>query len=389
VNFIDFIIIGVTLAAIGRGVSTGLLRSFGSLGGFLLGVFLGALAAPTIASLIPSISNRPFVVLIIFFGIAMIVGGIGESIGAHGAGLMKRLGLGSVDGLLGGAFGLTAAILVMWLLSASFGSSAGPLLTADLQSSRILQFLDRTLPPAPDVTAKLERAIGASRFPKVFAGFEQVPAAPVTGPNAATVNAAVAAAGSATVKIEGAGCGGVVEGSGFVVADGYVVTNAHVVAGISSPYIYDANGRHRATVTAFDPDLDIAVLRTSGLFAAPLKISAINQDRGTVGAALGYPGGGPFTAGAAAILERQSATGRNIYDSGLTRRDIYVLQAVVRPGNSGGPLVTQDGTVIGVIFATSTTNPNLGYALTSTEVIPDIHAGEVSGPVSTGPCVAE
>jgi S1-C subfamily serine protease len=81
--------------------------------------------------------------------------------------------------------------------------------------------------------------------------------------------------------------------------------------------------------------------------------------------------------------------GRNIYDAGLVRRDIYELQAVVRPGNSGGPLVTPDGTVIGVIFATSTTNDQIGYALTSTEILPDLNAAASAAPVSTGTCLAD
>src|SRR5207302_1127348 len=118
-----------------------------------------------------------------------------------------------------------------------------------------------------------------------------------------------------------------------------VATNAHVVAGIDRPTVIDGRGVHRATVVLFDPDLDFAVLRTSGLAAGPLAVANANQPRGTVGAALGYPGGGGFAVSSAAIPGRRTAVGRNIYDTGIIHRDIYELQAVVRPGNSGLELI--------------------------------------------------
>jgi S1-C subfamily serine protease len=262
-------------------------------------------------------------------------------------------------------------------------------LASGIQNSRVLQALDRVLPPAPDVLARVERAIGVGNFPRVFTGLEPSPAPPVTGPNAAAVNAAAAAGRAATVRIEGLGCGGLLEGSGFVAGPGLVATNAHVVAGVDNPAVVDASGAHRAVVVLFDPKLDFAVLRTSGLSATPLHLASGIDSRGTVGAVLGYPGGGNFTVSPAAILGEQPALGRDIYDSGLIRRDIYSLQSVVRPGNSGGPLITPSGSVIGVVFAMSTTDNNLGYALTSAEVIPDLTHAATAGPVSTGPCVSD
>ena len=388
-NFLDILIIVLAIAAAARGVATGFIRQIGSLGGFVLGLLIGAMIAPVLASFMPLSPIRSVGVVMLFLSIALLMSALGEAIGGRAAGLLEKTRLGPADGALGAAFGFSGAMLALWLLASSFGGSAGPTLAADIQASRVLRILDQALPPAPQVMARIERAIGASRFPKVFAGIEPTPAPPVTGPNAAAVNAAVAAARGATVKVQGAGCGGIVEGSGFVVGEGLVVTNAHVVAGIDRPMVQDSAGLHRANVVRFDPDLDIAVLRTTGLAARSLALDPNNEPRGTIAAALGYPGGGNFTAGAAAILERQTAVGRNIYDAGLVRRDIYVLQAKVRPGNSGGPLVTPNGTVIGVIFATSTTNRNIGYALTSAEVLPDVTQAQSSGQVSTGACLAE
>jgi S1-C subfamily serine protease len=389
VNLLDVIIIIIAIAAMVRGVESGFLRQFGSLGGFLIGLILGAAVAPWFASLFSLTTSRSLVVVLVFFAVALAISGLGEAIGAYAASLMQRIRLGELDGLLGAVFGFVATLLAVWLLAATFGGSVGPPLDQDIQTSAILRTLDHVLPPAPEVISRFERTIGASKFPQVFAGLEPTPAPPVTGPNAEAVNAAAAIARSATVKIEGVGCGGIQEGSGFVVGPGLVATNAHVVAGIAGPQVIDGAGRHNATVVLFDPDLDIAVLRTTGLAAPALPVSSGVVPRGTLAVALGYPGGGSFTAGAAAVLERQTAVGRNIYDSGLISRDIYVLQAVVRPGNSGGPLVGTDGTVIGVVFATSTTNPDVGYALTSAEILPDIARARSSAPTSTGACIAE
>jgi S1-C subfamily serine protease len=69
---------------------------------------------------------------------------------------------------------------------------------------------------------------------------------------------------------------------------------------------------------------------------------------------------------------------------------VYQLSALVQPGNSGGPLVEPNGVVVGVVFARSTTDANVGYALAMPRVEQDIKAGEsasTSKAASTGGCV--
>lgn len=388
-NLLDLFILILIVVAAMRGVATGFLRQSGSVGGFVVGLFVAAQIAPWLAARFAISPSRPAIVALLFFAVALTLSGVGETIGARLAAHAQALKLGSLNAILGAVFGVVGCLVAVWFLAATFTRAAGPSIAYDIQTSRIVTALDRALPPVPAVTARLERALGASFFPRVFVGLEPTPAPPVTGPNAAAINQAIAAGRAATVKIEGEGCGGVVEGSGFVAGDGLVITNAHVVAGINRPVIIDAAGTHPATTVVFDPGLDIAVLRANRLAAAPLPLATTNAPRGTIGAALGYPGGGNFTAGGAAILGRQTAVGRNIYGTGLVRRNIYELQAVVRPGNSGGPLVQPDGTVIGVIFATSTTNPSIGYALTSREAIPALSRAATASPTDTGPCAAD
>jgi S1-C subfamily serine protease len=189
------------------------------------------------------------------------------------------------------------------------------------------------------------------------------------------------------VRIESVGCGGFLTGSGFVAGENLVITNAHVIAGVSEPTVVDAEGRHAATTVLFDPSSDIAVLRTNSLAGDPLPLLSSILDRNDTAVTLGYPEGGPIEATPAGILGQTRAVGRDIYHDKLAIREVYQLQTRITTGNSGGPIVLQDGTVAGVIFAKSEARENTGYALTSVFVQPilDQAQGETDR-VSTGAC---
>ena len=210
------------------------------------------------------------------------------------------------------------------------------------------------------------------------------------GPTDVTIRSAAATASRSTVRVEGIGCGAVRLGSGFVVAKGLVMTNAHVVAGAGDLHVSDTVGDHAASVVRFDPRLDIAVLRTSGLAGSPLRLAGENVDRGATGAILGYPNGGGLTVGAAAVRAAYDAIGRDIYGTTLVTRSIVELQATVRPGNSGGPLVLADGTVGGVVFARSVSDGGIGYAIAASTARTELEHTTATAPaLSTGPCPAD
>jgi S1-C subfamily serine protease len=159
----------------------------------------------------------------------------------------------------------------------------------------------------------------------------------------------------------------------------------------------DTAGRHPATAMLFDPELDISVLKVPGLTDPSIRLDTNVVGRGTSGVVLGYPEGGPFRYGPAAVDAAFEATGLDIYGQRQIAREVYELNALVQPGNSGGPMVASgdaaqgipDGTVIGVVFARSTTNTDVGYALAMHAVGVDIQKGEASTtPSGTGRCAS-
>jgi S1-C subfamily serine protease len=251
--------------------------------------------------------------------------------------------------------------------------------------------MSTVLPPPTEFAVELRTWLDASGLPDVFIGFEPLPAAPVERPGDATAEAIAAAAEPSTVKIAAATCGLSSLGTGFVVRPEYVLTNAHVVAGATGKGIRVATRDRRlldATPILFDPELDVALLHVRGLDLPALPFATSDPDRGRVGAALGYPNGGPLTVVAAAVTGRYPATGHDIYGQGEVRREIIELHAAIERGDSGGPLVLSDGTVGGVVFAEARTNPDVGYALSPTAVARAIAPGfSRSAAADTGACV--
>jgi S1-C subfamily serine protease len=176
-------------------------------------------------------------------------------------------------------------------------------------------------------------------------------------------------------------------GSGFVAADDLIVTNAHVVAGVDTPVV-ELPGRdaREGRVVYFDPIDDLAVIAVGGLGAAPLPVVP-PVAAGAAVAVQGYPLGGPFTSGAAFVLSVGSAPVPDIYDQSSTPREIYALDADVRPGNSGGPLLTDAGEVAGVVFARGADDERRGYAMTTTELLPVLAGVSADAPaVQAGSC---
>ena len=321
----------------------------------------------------------------------MLVGqGIGLSLGLRLRRLADRGGVGAVDRVLGLGVGVAGTALVVWLLGGVFAQGPIPAVARQVQGSEIIGALDRNLPPVPDVVGRVSAYLDAQGFPPVFSGLGgEITAAPVPATAGSAVQAASAAGRPSTVRVRGTGCGATIGfGSGFVVASGFVVTNAHVVAGFDRLTVQDTSGEYEAEPILVDAALDVAVLSARELGAPALAWSEATVERGEDGATLGFPGGRTdMVVEPATVRARVDALGRDVYGDASVRREVLVLAVAVERGDSGGPFVTEDGQVGGVVFAGAADGSPTGYALTAEQVRPVVEdAIARDAPVGTGAC---
>lgn len=384
---------GVILLLLGLSVVNGFRRGAAlqlvTYTGLIGGLIGGALLAPLVAGLARDPYAQAAAALFTLLLLAATGDALGWVVGRRVWTVARRSRLDPVDAGAGSVIAGAAALLTVWFLAFNLVQGPFPLLSRQIRSSAIVRGLDAVLPRPPSLLAQVRTFFNRFGFPEVFAGLPPAPAGPVQGPTQAQAERAFEAADQSTVRIVGEACGRIQEGSGFVVTGGLVVTNAHVVAGVGGPQIQQQDGASFDAVTVlFDPGLDVAILRPQGASGPALPVDADTLDRGDAGAVLGYPGGGELTGSEAAVRRTIFAVGRDIYGRDVVRRRVYELQTVVRPGNSGGPFVTTDGQVAGVVFAASTTDDDVGYALTAGEVEPRIDQAQGrTASVGTGPCV--
>ena len=162
-------------------------------------------------------------------------------------------------------------------------------------------------------------------------------------------------------------CGSGVEGTGFLYAPGKLMTNAHVVAGVTEPMVRVGDDSVKGTVVHYDADVDVAVIDVPGLDGPTIRFDLAGK-AGQQGAVLGFPQDGPFDAQPARIRGEQRLRSPDIYGNGTVTRRVFSLRGRIRPGNSGGPVVSTQGQVLGVVFAASLSDTQTGYALTAEQV---------------------
>jgi S1-C subfamily serine protease len=135
--------------------------------------------------------------------------------------------------------------------------------------------------------------------------------------------------------------------TGFTAGGDRVVTVAHVLDAGRPPSV----DGHRARVIRIDRAADLALLALPGLHAAPVRTGA------------GGPGGVRLLGRAARVRRAITATVRGAPGVPLARRPALEVAAAARPGDSGAPVVTADGRVVGVLFAASRERPDTAYAV--------------------------
>lgn len=393
VNPLDLFAVVLAIVALILGARSGAIPQVGGLLGAVGGAALAILVLPALADPLSGVDPniRPFLVLGGLIGMVA----IGESVGAAvGRRLIRGVGhglLSNADRAAGAVLGVAQALLIVWLAGGLLAEGPFPSLAQSAGTSSVVRTISSVLPPPTELAVELRTWLDASGLPDVFIGFEPLPAPPVERPADRVALGIAAPAEASVVKVSAATCGLSSVGTGFAIRNDEVLTNAHVVAGADRHGIRVAARDGRlldAVPILFDPKLDVALLHVQGLGLHPLAFARTDPARGAVGATLGYPHGGPLAILAAAVAGRYPATGHDIYGTDQVQRDILELRAAVERGDSGGPFVLADGTVGGVVFAEARTIPDVGYALTPSEIVARIRPALGStAAVDTGACV--
>ncbi|MBZ5736332.1 MarP family serine protease [Nocardioides sp. TRM66260-LWL] len=388
-NLLDWLLVLLVLAyavsGYWQGFITGAFATVGLLAGGALGVWLAPIA---LGSASPSLAVSLGALFIVILCASLGQAGL-QLVGARARSRLTWQPVRAVDAVGGAALSAAAVLLVAWALGVAVSGSRIAGVTPLVRGSAVLGEVDSVLPPD---SARLLRSfndvVGTSFFPRYlepFAPERIVEVAP--GDRRMLGRASVQQAERSVLKVRGTNaCGRGVEGSGFVYAPDRLMTNAHVVAGVTDPDVIIGDRTVPGRVVYYDPEVDLAVIAFASAGRRPLRFdtSAAAPDPVVI---LGYPQDGPFDARAGRIRAEQRLRSPDIYGDGTVIREVFSLRGLVRPGNSGGPILGSNGTVAGVVFAASVTDPETGYALTADQAMTSAQRGRTSTQtVSTGRC---
>ena len=385
---VDVLIVVLLVVSLLVGVRRGFAASLGTLLGLLAGGVAAFWITPLVAAWVPSLAWRGVAAVAAAVGLLLLGAVLGGATGALIRSGVDRTPLRGVDRLFGGIVNVAVMALVLVVVAPSVTVTGIPGFSAAVASSRVLAIIDSLTPPPMDAAlAQLRSAVledGLPRFGDLLG-----PGVGPTSPPVALDDPALQQAAASVARVSGVAyaCGTGMSGTGFVVAPDRIVTNAHVVAGVDAPVVeLPGQPAREGRIVYFDEVDDLAVIAVDQLGVAALPLSS-TLAAGASAVVQGYPYGGPFTMVAANVLSVGTAPIPDIYGTSTAARDIYALEAEVRPGNSGGPLLTGAGQVAGVVFARGEDDAQRGYAMTMAELEPvAARAPELTDPVVPGRC---
>ncbi len=388
-NVLDWFLVVLVLAYAVSGYWQGFISGAFATGGLLLGGLLGIWVAPHLLgdaapALWVSLAALFVVLICASFGQAVL-----QYVGARIRDKITWQPMRALDAVGGAALSMVAVLVVSWALGVAISGASLPWVSKQVRESEVLGRVDDLMPPrAVNALDSFNEVVGSSFFPRYLEPFAQERIVDV-GPPPGRIgrDPQVRAAGASVLKIRGENsCNRGVEGTGFLFSPTRLMTNAHVVAGVDHPAVIVDDQEVPATVVYYNEDLDVAVLAVDGLNRPFLRFDTGGEER-QASAVLGYPQDGPYDVQAARIRSKQRLRSPDIYGDGTVIREVFSLRGLVRPGNSGGPLVSDDGEVLGVIFAASVTDGDTGYALTAAQVRESAAQGVTSDrEVDTGRC---
>ncbi|MUN38060.1 MarP family serine protease [Actinomadura sp. NEAU-AAG5] len=375
------------------GYRQGFIVSLLSFVGFVGGAVAGVLIAPPIAEFtVDGGAQQALLAIVIAFLAATFGQLVASSLGAVLRNRVTGMNARTADAVGGTFVSMLSLLIVAVFFGNLFAHSEFKPVRTQVNGSSVLNGINDAMPPrAQGWVSSFNGFVKDSEFPQVFNGLGGESVVQVPPPDDSILNTgALRNVRRSIVKIVSRApeCERKIEGTGFVFAPNHVMTNAHVVAGARGASLVqslDGSNEH-GRVVLYNPKRDIAILYVPGLDAPAVKFaeSARARDNAIIA---GFPKNQPFRTGAARIRARQTARGPDIYHSGQVSREIYAIRGKVEPGNSGGPLLSTDGRVYGVIFAAALDTPATGYALTAEEVSPDARVGAtLTAAVDTQDC---
>lgn len=388
-NALDWLLLALVaayaLSGYWQGFVTGAFATLGLLLGGAFGVWVAPLAlGDANPSLWVSLGALFIVILAASLGQALL-----QYAGARLRERIKWQPIRAVDAVGGAVLSAVAVLVVAWALGVAVSGSRIGAVTPLVRNSTVLAMVNQALPEgASQGLQAFNNVVGTSFFPRYlepFAPERIIEVAP--GPKRLLKDPDVEAARAGVVKVQGFNrCGRGVEGSGFLFSSGRVMTNAHVVAGVEKPELLIGDVTHPGRVVHYDPELDVAVLAVDAEAGTPLRFDRAAEPNDGV-AILGFPEDGPYDVQTARIRAEQTLRSPDIYGNGSVLREVYSVRGLVRPGNSGGPVVSSGGDVVGLVFAASVTDAETGYALTAEQVVESAARSLTStSAVSTGAC---
>jgi S1-C subfamily serine protease len=371
------------------GFRNGFLVTLGGIAGFAAGAVAAFLSVPLVSDLVDDSGWRLTAIVATAVLLIVLGHGLGTMIGRKIRSVVRIKPLRAADRVVGGGVNVVVSALVMSMLAFSVGALGVPFVSQQLAESKVIRAIDVATPtPLKASMAQLRSAVIGEGIPTLLNDFAQ--GQPVAIPDASTDTPALNQAADSVLKIAGTAfqCGQNQTGTGFVVSPGRVVTNAHVVAGVTEPVVQiPGGGALPARVVYFDTRRDLAVLAVDNLRPAPIPLGS-ELPNGSPAAFAGYPHGGPFQSKPATVQDIATLLVPDIYGNNAAPEEVYRLAGDVQPGNSGGPLLTTDGQVVGVIFAKATNDPSLGFAITMADLGPvAAQAPGLGNAVSPGECI--
>ncbi|MFI5927759.1 MarP family serine protease [Micromonospora sp. NPDC051543] len=386
-SVVDVVLLLLMLVFVLSGYRQGFVLGITSLSGFLLGLLLGIPLGSMLAGQLEDAGTRVLVSLVVILGLALVGTTLAGWLGSRLRRTITSDRGRRVDDVGGAIVSLFAVLLLAWLIAVPLRSSSVPWLAASVRDSALLTAVDQVVPePAHQLSTALQ---DNGSFPRL-GDAPSTRARQVDPPDPALAGSQVAVnSRQSVVKVVGSApaCARQTKGSGFVYTDDRVMTNAHVVAGARSVAVELGGKRYDSKVVVFDPGRDLAVLLVPGLPGPSLRFAAGNASSGSDAIVLGFPLDGPYNAQPARIRDVDRIASHDIYQSGRTVKETYTVRALVRGGNSGGPLLSANGLVLGVIFAAAPNDPDTGFAVTAEEAHPVALAGaERNRQTATGEC---